>query len=110
MVFCFGNYFLFKFTLTGCAKQGKRQSTCFENASMLYICIFFRKNSFLDMIIFFFHTVSFLMMYDDQPQEANLSMELKGTWGYNGMPLKPSRVAADRQSVIETLVLSKFKN
>ena len=81
MVFCFGNYFLFKSTLTGCAKQGKRQSTCFENASMLYICIFFLKNSFLDMIIFFFHTVSFLMMYDDQPQEANLSMELKGTWG-----------------------------
>jgi len=49
------------------------------------------------------------MMYDD-PQEANLSMELKGTWGYNAMPLKPSTVAADRQSVIETLVLSKFKN
>ena len=107
MVFPFGNYFLFKSTLTGCAKQGKRQSTCFENASMLYICIFFRKNSFLDMISFLSHS-KFLMMYDD-PQEANLSMELKGSGKEGIWGTKPSTVA-DRQSVIETLVLSKFEN
>ena len=50
------------------------------------------------------------MMYDD-PQEANLCMELKGggtegAWGDAMMPVR----LADRQSVIESLLLSKFKN